>query len=73
MHGRTCNRARSSSAVSIFRSEPVEVAAGHLPCQRRSRRLIYGFPPRKAALLPPNVDHGWILDGRDGESFVAAD
>jgi hypothetical protein len=37
------------------------------------RRLIYGFPPRKAALLPANVDHGWILDGRDGESFVAAD
>ena len=39
----------------------------------QGKRLIYGFPPLKAALLPPGIDHGWILDGRNGESFVASD
>jgi hypothetical protein len=37
------------------------------------RRLMYGFPPRTPALLPRGTDHGWIIDGRDGESFVATD
>jgi hypothetical protein len=35
--------------------------------------LLYGFPPRTASLLPPGADSGWIIDGRDGEFFVATD
>ena len=39
----------------------------------RGRRLIYGFPSRTASLFPSGVDHGWIIDGRDGEAFIATD
>ncbi|HVX12628.1 MAG TPA: hypothetical protein VHC22_15720 [Pirellulales bacterium] len=37
------------------------------------RRLMYGFPPRKASLFAPGTDHGWIIESRDGESFIATD
>lgn len=37
------------------------------------RRLMYGFPPRKTAIFPPGTDHGWIVESRDDESFVATD
>jgi hypothetical protein len=36
-------------------------------------RLKYGFPPRTPAILPHGTDHGWIIDGRNGASFVATD
>jgi hypothetical protein len=34
---------------------------------------MYGFPPRKAPLFAPGTDHGWIVDSRDDEFFVATD
>ena len=37
------------------------------------RRLMYGFPPRKSPIFAPGTDHGWIVESRDGESFVATD
>ncbi|HQU43673.1 MAG: hypothetical protein B7Z73_18175 [Planctomycetia bacterium 21-64-5] len=37
------------------------------------RRLMYGFPPRTASLLPPGTDHGWVIDSKSGEEFVATD